>query len=72
MKHQLLTIKDRRWCVCCDFFQSKKPNENWFLLKSKENCSNDAPGAEANRRAHLPAKPVSERPTGREAKRTGG
>lgn len=24
-EHDFITVKDRRWCVCCDLFQQRKP-----------------------------------------------
>lgn len=50
MRHMLLTVKDRRWCVCCDLFQSRPSGGNFPA--EKDNCPNDVLAAVSNRRVH--------------------
>lgn len=48
-EHVFITVLNRRWCVCCDFYQQKRDGLAWTYPGP---CADDAPAAAKNRAAH--------------------
>ena len=44
-EHEFVTVRNRRWCVCCDMYQAKSGDERWQQPAIK--CSRSTPYAEA-------------------------
>lgn len=42
--HDFIEVKDRRWCTCCNLFQSKSPTAAFFPTPRKL-CPRDTPHA---------------------------
>lgn len=47
--HEFITVGARRWCVCCDLFQSKEKTAVYFPTP-QNGCPQDTPYAVAQRR----------------------
>lgn len=45
-EHLFITVRNRRWCVCCDFYQQKRDGLAWTYPGP---CADDAPAAAENR-----------------------
>lgn len=44
--HDFVEVRDRRWCLCCDLFQTKSPTAAFFPTPRKL-CPRDTPRARA-------------------------
>lgn len=44
--HNFIEVKDRRWCTCCDLFQSKSPTAAYFPTP-RNPCPRNTPHARA-------------------------
>lgn len=44
--HEFIDVGNRRWCVRCDLFQTRRPGTPW--RKPASECPNNTPYAAAN------------------------
>lgn len=47
MNHCFLTVLNRRWCMCCNYWQQKKPD--CPFVEPMSECPNNVPKAKENR-----------------------
>lgn len=54
IEHDFVEVLNRRWCLCCDLFQSKKDDAANFP-KPRKSCARDTPRARAMDKARSEA-----------------